>query len=94
MENINAAEIADLKNRNAKFEMDNAKGVTFANNVPALYARIKGQRGRMLVAEFEDGMGNPLGKAAIQTELSKHGLDPKMAEWVSDTPEAFEGTHA
>jgi hypothetical protein len=76
------------------FEIDYSKGVTFSNNLLALYG--VGKRGPVWLTSFEDGGGEPMSKEEIIATLNKVGLGKLSSQIPSDyeSGEGFKGTHA
>ena len=75
-----------------RWEIDLARGVTFSNNIPALYAHLKGHRSRLLVHEFYDESG----MASVSEQDAKDALTacdlPAALTAGYDWGQDFEGT--
>jgi ribosomal protein S13 len=88
------SDIEAQKNMYRNFEIDYSKGVTFSNNLLALYG--VGKRGPVWLTSFEDRGGEPMSKEEIIATLNKVGLGKLSSEIPSDyeSGEGFKGTHA
>lgn len=94
--NENSNVVADIeaqKDMYQKFEIDYSKGVTFSNNLLALYGI--GKRGRQWLTSF-DNNGEPMSKEEIINVLNQVGLAKLSSQIPSDynNEEGFKGTHA
>jgi len=80
----------DMYNR---FEIDYSRGLTFSNNLLALYGI--GKRGPVWLTSFED-VGEPLSREEIAQILNQTGLARLVKEIPADydNSQGFQGTHA